>query len=169
MLYSASKNSECFLNMEVLPKPVLKLRKDARILVDISNTIEENIKYALTTSDLRNEIGRVLKFDGSIAQHLALIAQGTLDGAIIWGSGGSKGAYWDLAAANLLLNRQGIKITDLEGKEILPTSTSFDQLIIAEPHLHNELMKYLKQLKNYQLRPQETLQQRKKFMGLFKI
>lgn len=168
MLYSASKKSECFLNLEKIPKPVQKTRKNARILIDFSNTIEDNIKYALATADLRNEIGRVLRFDGSIAQHLALIAQGTLDGAIIWGTGGSKGAYWDLAAAILLLDRQGIKITDFEGKEILPTSNSFDQLVIAEPSLHKELMEYVQRLKQYQLQTFESSQRRKKYWSLFK-
>ena len=62
------------------------------------------IQRRLATADLSNDIGRIFRFDGSIAQHLALIAQGTLDGAILWGAG-TKGAYWDVAGGFLLLEK----------------------------------------------------------------
>ena len=87
-------------------------------------------------------IGRIFKLEGSIAQHLALIAQGNLDGAIMWGAG-RKGHYWDIAGGILLLERQGVIVSDLRGNEILPDSTMFDQLIIATKDLHKEILDWL--------------------------
>ncbi|OLS21535.1 MAG: Inositol-1-monophosphatase [Candidatus Heimdallarchaeota archaeon LC_3] len=165
MLYTASRNSECFLNSEILPKPKPVLRNKARILIDFSHEISENIKLGLITSVLRNELGRILRFDGSIAQHLALIAQGTLDGAVIWGSG-SKGAYWDLAAALLLLDRQGLVVTNLDGKKILPSDSSFDQLIIAEPTLQKELLEWVPIIREFKFVSDESAK-KKRFFGLF--
>jgi myo-inositol-1(or 4)-monophosphatase len=165
MLYSASRNSECYLNSEILPRPKPVPRNKARVLIDFAQGISENIKLGLLTSDLRNELGRILRFDGSIAQHLALIAQGTLDGAVVWGSG-SKGAYWDLAAALLMLERQGLVVTNLDGKPILPTDNSFDQLIIAEPFLQKELLEWVPIIKEFQYVTDESAK-KKRFFGLF--
>ena len=94
---------------------------------------------------MTGHVGRIFRFDGSIAQHLALIAQGTLDGAIIWGSG-KKGNYWDVAAALLFLDKLNIVCSDLTGKKITIKSHSFDQLIIGQPKLHKEILDYINQI-----------------------
>ena len=165
MLYSASRSSDCFLNSEPLPRPNPTSKTEARVLIDFAKDIPDNIKLGLTTADLRDDLGRVLRFDGSIAQHLALIAQGTLDGAIIWGTG-TKGAYWDLAAALMLLHRQNIKVTGLSGEEITPKSPSFDQLAIAEPKLHNELLEWVEVIKKFKYETDKSGKKRR-FFGIF--
>lgn len=164
--YSASRSSKgAYLNEDLLPKPRIVKKTNARILMDFSNSLDDNLKIALSTADVRGEVGRVLRFDGAIAQHLALIVQGALDAAIIWGSG-SKGAYWDLAAALLLLDRQGYKITNLEGKAIMPTDKSFDQLVVAEPDLHKEIMDWIPKVKSFKGIQTDGIP-KKRFFGLF--
>jgi len=145
VLYSASRDEEVFLNNRVIHTPKEVGILNARILVDFSKSIPNQIQHRLATADLVSDIGRIFRFDGSIAQHLALIAQGTLDGAILWGSG-EKGNYWDIAAGILLLDKLGFVSTDLHGLLITPESLSFDQLVIGQPALHNEMLEYVKEL-----------------------
>lgn len=142
VLYSASKDEEVFLNNKILSVPDEIALNRARVLIDFSKDIPHPIQTKLATADLRGKIGRIFRFDGSIAQHLALIAQGTLDGAIIWGSG-KKGNYWDIAAALLFLEKLNFICTDLAGKKINIKSHSFDQLVIGQPKLHQEMINYI--------------------------
>ena len=111
VLYSASRTENFFINDKTISgQEDINLAK-ARVLVDFSKEIPHSIQTKLATADLTNNIGRIFRFDGSIAQHLALIAQGTLDGAIIWGSG-NKGNYWDIAAALLFLEKLDFNCSD---------------------------------------------------------
>lgn len=142
VLYSASKDEDVFLNNKVLSIPDEIALNRARVLIDFSKEIPKSIQNKLATADLQGKIGRIFRFDGSIAQHLALIAQGTLDGAIIWGSG-KKGNYWDIAAALLFLEKLNFICTDLAGKKINIKSHSFDQLVIGQPKLHQEMIDYI--------------------------
>ena len=153
MCYSASRDEEVYLNDRVIhtPSEVIDLSK-ARILVDFSKNIPDHVQHRLATADLVADIGRIFRFDGSIAQHLALIAQGTLDGAILWGSG-TKGNYWDIAAGLLMLNKLGFIFTDLYGLLITPESHSFDQLVIGQPKLHKEMLEYVKRLSELSQKP----------------
>ena len=130
VLYSASRTENVFLNEKEITTPEEYPLTKARLLIDFSKEIPKSIQTKLATADLTGHIGRIFRFDGSIAQHLALIAQGTLDGAIIWGSG-KKGNYWDVAAALLFLEKLNIICTDLTGKKITIKSHSFDQLTIV--------------------------------------
>lgn len=142
VLYSASRSENVYLNgKKISQQEEISLTK-ARILIDFSREIPGLIQAKLATADLTNQIGRIFRFDGSIAQHLALIAQGTLDGAIIWGSG-KKGNYWDVAAALLFLEKLNIICTDLTGKKITIKSHSFDQLVIGSPKLHQQILDYI--------------------------
>lgn len=142
VLYSASRDESVFLNEKVLPVPEDVSLAKARLLIDFSKDIPHKIQTNLVTSDITGSIGRVLRFDGSIAQHLALIAQGTIDGCLFWGSG-KKGNYWDIAAALLLLDKLNFLCTDLTGKKISITSHSFDQLVVGQPKLHQEILDYI--------------------------
>lgn len=142
VLYSASRTENVFLNQKEITTPEEFPLKKARILIDFSKDIPNKIQKKLATADLTGHVGRIFRFDGSIAQHLSLIAQGTLDGAIIWGSG-KKGNYWDVAAALLFLEKLNILCTDLTGKKISIKSHSFDQLIIGQPNLHKEMIEYI--------------------------
>lgn len=142
VLYSASRDEVVFLNEKPLTKPDDMSIHKARILIDFSKDIPHSIQNKLATADITNNIGRVLRFDGSIAQHLALIAQGTLDGCLFWGTG-KKGNYWDIAAALLFLEKLGFSCTDLTGKKISIESHSFDQLVVGQPKLHKELLDYI--------------------------
>ncbi len=145
VLYSASREEDVFLNNKVLSIPEDIGLNKARVLIDFSKELPHPIQTKLATADLQGEIGRIFRFDGSIAQHLALIAQGTLDGAIIWGSG-KKGNYWDIAAALLFLDKLKFVCTDLTGKKINIKSHSFDQLVIGQPQLHEEMLEYISKI-----------------------
>ena len=146
MLYSAARNGRCYLNGSILFKPKTYPLKKARILVDFSNKIPTNLQYKLATADLTGQIGRSYRLGGGISQHLMLIAQGTIHGGIFWGAGW-KGRFWDIAAANLIIRRLGLKFTNLEGNNVHPTDEVFDQLLIASDPLHGELLQWVTNLK----------------------
>jgi myo-inositol-1(or 4)-monophosphatase len=147
MLYSTSKDNPVHLNGTTLPPPRVTQLDDARILVDFSNQLDMEVKRRLTTADIDGKIGRSYRLGGGISQHLMLVAQGTLHGALFWGVG-RKGKFWDIAAATLILEQLGIKITTLEGNSIHPTDTVFDQLIIAPSSLHYEMIEWVAELKS---------------------
>lgn len=142
MLYSTAKDNAVFLNGSSLPPPRAHHLSEARIMVDFSNQLPDDLKKLLAVADIDGIIGRSYRLGGGISQHLMLIAQGTLHGGLFWGIG-RKGKFWDIAAATLILEQLGIKITTLEGKSIHPTDTIFDQLIIAAPSLHKELLEWV--------------------------
>jgi myo-inositol-1(or 4)-monophosphatase len=142
VLYSASRSEGVFLNEKTLSIPEDIPLDKARVLIDFSKEIPHPIQNRLATGDLSGDIGRIFRFDGSIAQHMALIAQGTLDGALIWGTG-KKGNYWDIAAALLLLEKLNFKCTDLTGKKITAKSHTFDQLVIGQTKLHGQMLDYI--------------------------
>ncbi|MHA1207445.1 MAG: inositol monophosphatase family protein [Candidatus Hodarchaeales archaeon] len=146
MLYSSAKSSSVYLNGSVLPPPRSFPLKEARLLIDFSNRVPLDLQKQLAIADLDDVIGRSYRLGGGISQHLMLVAQGTLHGALFWGAG-RKGKYWDIAAAALILERLGIKMTTLEGNSIHPTDKIFDQLIIARTSLHAEMLRWVEQLK----------------------
>lgn len=145
ILYSASRSGKALMNGLPLPQPRAFLLSRSRIIIDFSGEIKDKIKQKLALAEHKGFIGRMFRYDGSIAQHLCLIAQGTIDGAIFYGSG-EKGAYWDIAAGILILEKQDIKITDFNGDTITHKSKIFDQLIIAPPKIHTQLLKWVRSL-----------------------
>ena len=146
MLYSTAKKRMVYLNGSVLYPPKPYKITSARIMVDFSNKLPMDIQKKLAIADLEGTIDRSYRLGGGISQHLMLIAQGTLHGALFWGAG-RKGKYWDIAAATLILEQLGIKITTLEGESIHPTDTIFDQLVIAPPPLHQDLLEWVDTLR----------------------
>ncbi len=147
MLYSANKEGKVYLNGSVLPPPKDVNIENARILIDFSNRLSDSLKHKLATSDLDKRIGRAYRLGGGISQHLMLVAQGTLHGGLFWGIG-RKGKFWDIAAASLILERLGLKFTNLEGKKVHPNDVIFDQLVVATPFLHEQLLRWIIELKN---------------------
>jgi len=146
MLYSAARSSPVYLNGTVLPPPRSFPLKEARLLIDFSDRLPLDLQKQLAVADLDEVIGRSYRLGGGISQHLMLVAQGTLHGALFWGAG-RKGEYWDIAAAALILERLGIKMTTLKGAPIHPTDKIFDKLIIARSRLHKEMLRWIEQLK----------------------
>ncbi len=146
MLYSASKNGKVRLNGSNLGRPMSASLNKARLIVDFSNKLPMQLKKALATADLTGQIGRAYRLGGGISTHLMLIAQGTLHGGLFWGAG-YKGEYWDIGAAALILEELGLKFTNLEGDPIHPKDKIFDQLIVAKPKLHAEILTWVKELK----------------------
>ena len=143
VLYSSSRDEGVFLNEKEITIPEdIDLNK-ARVLIDFSKDIPQRIQRRLATADLSNDIGRIFRFDGSIAQHLALIAQGTLDGAILWGAG-IKGKYYDVAGGFLLLEKLNFVCTDLNGNKITAENKGFDQIVIGQPNLHKQMLTFIK-------------------------
>ena len=147
MLYSANKEGVVRLNETNLNSPMSSSIKKARLLIDFSNKHSLSLKNAIATADITGRIGRSYRLGGGISTHLMLIAQGTLHGGIFWGAGGYKGQYWDIAAAALILESLGIKFTNLDGNPIHPEDKAFDQLVVAAPKLHTELLEWIKELK----------------------
>lgn len=146
MMYSACRDGDVKLNGTVLPSPGTCSIHEARIMVDFSGRLPFPLKQTLTIADLVGSIGRSYRLGGGISQHLMLVAQGTLHGAIFWGIG-RKGEYWDIAAAALILDRLGLRFTNLEGNPLHPTDTVFDQLLVAAPDLHRQMLQWASELK----------------------
>ena len=142
MLYTASRNGAACLNGVKLPIPEEIALKKARMLIDFSGALPNHMKRALAAADILKVVGRIFRLDGSISAHLALIAQGTLDGGLFWGVG-RKGNYWDIAGALQILEKVKIKVTNLQGEAIQPTSEIFDQLVVARPKLHAEILDWV--------------------------
>lgn len=153
MLYSAAQAGEVRLNGNTLPSPRTSPIKKARLLIDFSSRLSDPLKKELAVADLTGTIGRSYRLGGGISQHLMLIAQGTLDGGLFWGAG-RKGQFWDIAAAAIILDRLGLKFTNLEGKPIHPSDEVFDQLIIAAPKLHKEILAWVRELKGIYRSPE---------------
>ncbi|MHA1968655.1 MAG: inositol monophosphatase family protein [Candidatus Hodarchaeales archaeon] len=147
MLYSASRGGVVRLNGTNLRPPMSSPIKKARLLIDFSNNHPLALKTAIATADLTDQIGRSYRLGGGISQHLLLIAQGTLHGGLFWGAGGYKGQYWDIAAAALILKELGLRFTNLEGNPIHPEDKEFDQLVVAAPDLHAEMLEWINELK----------------------
>ncbi len=146
MLYSAARSGLVHLNGSKLHKPKTYPIQKARLLIDFSAKIPKLLQYKLATADLSGQIGRSYRLGGGISQHLMLIAQGTIHGGLFWGAG-YKGRFWDIAAANLIIKRLGLKFTNLEGENVHPTDEVFDQLVIASEPLHGEILDWVKKLK----------------------
>ena len=149
MLYSCAKGGEARLNGNPLQPPYTCSIDKARLLIDFSKSISDSIQRELATADLTGKIGRSYRLGGGISQHLMLIAQGTLNGGLFWGSG-RKGYYWDIAAAALILQELGVEFTNLEGKRIHPSDQVFDRLLVGAPSLHQQLLKWVVDLKELQ-------------------
>jgi len=147
MLYSAARKGAVRLNGSPLPRPRTYALKKARILVDFSSRLKDTLKRELALADLNGSIGRAYRLGGGISQHLMLVAQGTLHGAIFWGAG-FKGQFWDIAAAFLILEGLGLKVSNLEGKPVHPTDEIFDQLVVASPTLHEQMLQWVSNLKH---------------------
>jgi myo-inositol-1(or 4)-monophosphatase len=146
MMYSACRSGDVMLNGSSIPPPGTCSIDEARILVDFSGRLPFPLKQTLAVADLVGSIGRSYRLGGGISQHLMLIAQGTLHGGVFWGIG-RKGKFWDIAAASLILEQLGLRFTTLEGKSLHPTDTVFDQLVVAAPDLHEELLGWVDELK----------------------
>jgi myo-inositol-1(or 4)-monophosphatase len=146
MLYSANKKGLVRLNGNLLPSPRDCNIQEARILIDFSNRLPDRLKTELAVSDLHGSIGRSYRLGGGISQHLMLVAQGTLHAGLFWGIG-RKGKFWDIAAATLIIEQLGLEITNLEGHRIHPSDEVFDQLVVAPPLLHKQLLKWVSELK----------------------
>ena len=142
ILYSASLSGHVTPNIENKTNKVKKL-KDARILLDISEDHPFEIRSVLTPDN--EQFGRILRFDGSFAQHMCLLASGTLDGGIFWGNG-TKGTFWDLASALLICKSAGLEVTDLLGNDISKESSFYDQIVVGPKKLHEELLYWIKQI-----------------------
>jgi myo-inositol-1(or 4)-monophosphatase len=79
----------------------------------------------------------------SIALRLALVADGSADAAVAL----SAKRDWDLAAADIIVNEAGGKVTDLSGARLRYNGTDAVQpgLIAAGPALHREIVSLLRQ------------------------
>ena len=93
--------------------------------------------YDLADSWLRRVHVRNL---GSTALHLALVADGNVDGALC-----VENRLWDVAAGGLMVEESGGVITDLSGAPLFPFDLSHDPrrpapFIAASPRAHGPLL-----------------------------
>ena len=144
-LYTASGKEAYFNNSIKMELTTNVPLKKARILVDYSDKHPSYFRKILGSADV-DRVGRILRYDGSFAQHMCLIAKGTLDGGIFWGVG-DKGNFYDLASALLICKNAGLKVTDLFGTDLDFSSHHYDQLIVATPKLHAEIMDFIREIK----------------------
>lgn len=144
MLYTSTE-TDAFLNdtLKLQTNDNISLKK-ARVLIDISENLPSYFRKILSSADV-DKIGRILRYDGSFAQHCCLIAKGTLDAGIFWGVG-DKGNFYDIASALLICRNAGLLVTDLYGKNLNFSSASYDQLIVAPPKLHSEIIKFVEEI-----------------------
>lgn len=144
MMYTASDNESHLNNTVKLTNSQYIPLPKARILMDFSDNHPSFFRKILGSSDV-DRIGRILRYDGSFAQHMCLIANGTLDGGLFWGFG-DKGNFYDLASALLICRNAGLLVTDLMGNDITFTTKYYDQLVVAPPQLHQELMAFVNEI-----------------------
>lgn len=144
MLYTAS-GKNAFLNdtVKLSNNQHVPLSK-ARILIDYSDNHPSYFRKILGAADV-DRVGRILRYDGSFAQHMCLIANGTLDGGLFWGVG-DKGNYYDLASALLICRNSGLLVTDLVGNDLTYSSEHYDQLVVGSPELHKELINFVREI-----------------------
>lgn len=141
MLYSASTGESSKLNKNSNLESSSKSLAKAKILLDISEKHPFELRKALSPDN--SHLGRILRYDGSFAQHMCLIASGALDGGIFWGTG-DKGTFWDLAAALIICKEAGLKVTDLLGNDLSYSSPFYDQIIVGPVKLHSDLLRWVK-------------------------
>ncbi|MHA2362898.1 MAG: inositol monophosphatase family protein [Candidatus Hodarchaeales archaeon] len=147
MIYSAESGMDvAVFNGNKFHTPIPPKLNKARILIDFSDLHPTALRKALGCADVNNIIGRVLRYDGSIAQHFCLIANGSLHGGIFWGIGKGKGNFWDIGAALLICQQAGLMVTDLSGADITYTNDFFDQIIAAPSPLHEEILQWIDEL-----------------------
>lgn len=148
LMYSAGRGLKATINGKMthpLRSPTLS---KARLLVDFSEDHPSGLRNALGTADVTGKVGRILRYDGSIAQHFCMVTQESLHGAMFWGTG-SKGNFWDIGAAALICEEAGLKVTDLRGQPITFDSKVMDQVVVAPPALHKELLEWVAELAIY--------------------
>lgn len=146
IMYSAARGHSVLMNGYPLRKPADPPLDRARVLIDFSGKMPYKIKEHLVLGELTGRVGRPFRIAGGISQHLVLIAQSTLHGGLFWGVG-RKGQFWDIAAAILILENLGIKVTNLEGKRLHPSDECFDQMIIGPENLHKEILDWVNDIK----------------------
>jgi myo-inositol-1(or 4)-monophosphatase len=78
---------------------------------------------------------RTPKILGSMVLHLAYVASGSLDAAILISP-----RPWDMAAGSLLVQEAGGRVTDFEGR---PWSLNSENILATNGKIHEELLKVL--------------------------
>lgn len=113
------------------------------LLIGVPSTKDELTKQVLGTwTPMRHFIMRNL---GSLAFHLALVADGSLSACFC-----KRCKIWDIAAGILLIREAGGVITDPFGKDYTPFDVHGDPsvdvpVLTACPELHQRLLKTIKQ------------------------
>ncbi|HKZ40892.1 MAG TPA: inositol monophosphatase [Candidatus Hodarchaeales archaeon] len=157
-LYAATSETPTTIN-DLLPNGGLfsSQLSDSRIILDFSRLLSEELKKSLVSLELEGSIARVFRYEGSVAQHLCLIAAGVHDGGIFWGKG-EKGNFWDIGAGLLICQQVGLEITDFNGERIRPTSQTFSQIIVGSKAVHKQLLELVTKLQT--LEPTSLIQDR---------
>ena len=114
---------EAVLHCPALGKTFLASKGNGLEIIGKSDDIESTSEKPVVTGStklietLRNLPGapfEVMDFIPSLAYRLALVATGELDGAFAWGGA----SEWDVAAADLILEESGCRLTDKNQKMI---------------------------------------------------
>ena len=132
-LYSAEVGEGAFLNGERL---AVSDTKDLN-MTKVGYARPSRIKQEFIDIFSKLEIAtRTPKMLGSMAMHLSYVSSGRLDAAIC--------LYpnpWDVAAAKLLVEEAGGKVTDLDGNE---WSFSSKNILASNGRLHEQLLAKLR-------------------------
>ncbi|MBD3203605.1 inositol monophosphatase [Candidatus Woesearchaeota archaeon] len=136
-LFTAQKNKGAYLNKKKIRVSKISTLRKSLIATGFPYTrIEtdmDNLKYLSKMVKIAGGIRR----SGSAAIDMCYVAAGRLDG------------YWELglkimdsAAAILIIKEAGGKVTDFSG---IPIENDFSKIVASNSHIHEDLLKILKE------------------------
>ena len=145
-IYSATSNSTTLINgRSITASSFPEKLSQARIILDFSPKLPVSLRRVLLEQELDNTFNRVFRYEGSIAQHLALISSGVHHGGLFWGTS-DKGNFWDIGAAALICKQAKIEMTNFFGNPLTPSSTDFGHIIAGPKLLYQALKDFVQPL-----------------------
>ncbi|MTH80248.1 inositol monophosphatase family protein [Paracoccus aestuariivivens] len=140
--YTACQDGPALLNGQVI-NPVEHDIRNARVLTS---------KPSLDPAFWRGVVPPVRReFRPSLAWRLCLVAEGQFHAAL-----STRAAWeWDIAAGNLIAERAGCLATEISGRPMrFNTARALTEgLVVAPPHLHNQLIAALGQMWSHEFGP----------------
>lgn len=135
-LFWAEVGKGAYLNGEKITVSKAEVLQEAVVIVDMGHKQRRSAKLDLYIKPMVNSVGYIYSF-GSAVLTLGFVATGMVDAGV------SQAWIWDFAAATVILNESGGKVTDFEGNE--PDWSKERLNIIASNGLiHNQIIDALR-------------------------
>jgi myo-inositol-1(or 4)-monophosphatase len=135
-LYFAKKNKGAFLNNKRITCSKFPTFIDSNGVIGQKWDKKRKLMYDSLTKKVKDK-SVYMAAVGSIAVASSMVSDGRKDWIMSDGGG-----VWDYAAPSLLLKESGCKVTNLKGEE---WSLKDAQMLAANPILHKEIMKIIKE------------------------